>query len=534
MAAKRKAVNAVKRSRRTKPVQQPVRAPGDGTGSATASPEEALRSSEERLRLALNAGEMGTWDWELATDALVWDSRQFELFDVPFNEFRRVGAQALARIHPNDRPRIDEAIRITLDRDIPFREEFRVVHSDGSVHWLVGLGQLLKDRNGKPTRMIGVNFEITDQRQARDALQRLNETLERQVAERTQSLVEREELLQAILNTAADAIMTIDHRGIMRSVNPATEKMFGYTAAEMVGQNVNMLMPSPYREEHDGYLTKYLETGEKRIIDISREVEARRKDGSVFPVELAVSEIEHLQLFTGIHRDLTQRKQLEREVLEAASLEQRRIGQDLHDTVGQELTALNLHAGNLTKMLRTDPAKASKVAAQLAQGLRRMQQDLRAVLRGLLPVAVDGEGLMSALADLAERTSRVGKVTCTFHCPIPVSLGDNLTATHLYLIAQEAVHNAVKHAQAREISIQLTRDGGLVLSIQDDGIGMPALPAENQGLGLRIMRNRAGILGAKLTIEPVQPNGTIVTCVLARKNNESQPKKDPGAGPHRR
>jgi PAS domain S-box-containing protein len=334
-----------------------------------------------------------------------------------------------------------------------------------------------------------------------------------------QALLDREALLRAILDTAADAIITIDRRGIIQSVNAAAERMFGYTAAEMIGQRVNMLMPLPYREEHDSYLARYLQTGEKHLIGISREVQARRKDGSIFPTELSVSEISHLKLFTGIHRDLTQRKQLEREVLEVASLEQRRIGQDLHDTVGQELTALSIYAKNLGETLRSDPANAELLLERMEQGLQRSQQELRAVLRGLLPVPVDSEGLMAALADLAEHTQLEGKVTCTFDCPEPVAVADNLTATHVYLIAQEAVHNAVKHARAQKVRISLTADGGLVLSVQDDGIGMPAQPPENQGLGLRIMRNRTVIIGATLTIKPAEPTGTVVTCVLARKNH---------------
>jgi two-component system CheB/CheR fusion protein len=349
-----------------------------------------------------------------------------------------------------------------------------------------------------------------------------------------QALRDRGEYLRAILNTAADAIITTDQRGIIQSVNPAAEQMFGYTAAEMVGQNVSMLMPSPYREAHDGYMARYLETGEKHIIGMNRETEARRKDGLVFPVDLAVSEIEHLKLFTGIHRDLTQRKELEREVVEVASLEQRRIGQDLHDSVAQELTALNLLTRDLAETLRTDPARASQLVEQMTQGLQRSQQGFRAVLRGLLPVAVDSEGLMAALADLADRTQQDGKVTCVFACPRPVSVADNLTATHLYLIAQEAVYNAVKHAQAQMVRIALQADGGLVLSVQDDGIGMPPRPAAHRGLGLRIMSNRAAIIGATLTIEAAQPKGTVVRCVLARKNNEPQKDKEAGPGPDRR
>jgi two-component system CheB/CheR fusion protein len=349
-----------------------------------------------------------------------------------------------------------------------------------------------------------------------------------------QALRDREARLQAILDAAADAIITIDSRGTILSVNSATERMFGYTAGEMVGHNVSMLMPSPYREAHDGHIERYLRTGEKHVIGVSREVDALRKDGSIFPTDLAVSEIEPLKLFTGIHRDLTQLKKLEREIVEVASQQQQRIGQDLHDTVAQELTALTLLARDLAEILRTDPAKAAPLVERMGQGLQRSQRELRAVLRGLLPVAVEGEGLMAALADLAHHTEQEGKVTCTFVCPTVVSLADNLTATHLYLIAQEAVHNALKHGQPRHIRIGLQSDPVLVLRVQCDGIGMPAGPAGNGGMGLRIMRNRAAIIGASLTIEPAEPRGTVVTCVLARKSNGPEKDKTENAGPDRR
>ena len=143
------------------------------------------------------------------------------------------------------------------------------------------------------------------------------------------------------------------------------------------------------------------------------------------------------------------------------------------------------------------------------------------MLTGLLPVAVDSEGLMAALADLADQTQQDGKARCTFDCSEPVYLADNLVATHLFLIAQEAVHNALKHARPRKVRITLDdADGGIILSVQDDGIGIPSRPSENQGLGLRIMRNRAAILGAILTIEPAMPHGTVVTCsILRQKRN---------------
>ncbi len=123
-------------------------------------------------------------------------------------------------------------------------------------------------------------------------------------------------MLRAILESAVTAILAIDRNGHIQTVNPATEKMFGYTSAEMLGQPVNMLMPEPYRAHHDRYIENYLQTGEKRIIGIGREVEGRRKDGSIFPIHLAVGEFEvgGESYFSGIINDLSARARLQAEI----------------------------------------------------------------------------------------------------------------------------------------------------------------------------------------------------------------------------
>src|SRR5262249_1744578 len=127
------------------------------------------------------------------------------------------------------------------------------------------------------------------------------------------ALHDSEERLHAILQTAVEGILTIDEHGIVESINPAAEKTFGFTAAEIVGRNVSALMPSPYREEHDGYIANYLRTGNARIIGIGREVVGQRKDGSLFPMDLAVSEVNLAgrRLFTGFIRDISERKRAE-------------------------------------------------------------------------------------------------------------------------------------------------------------------------------------------------------------------------------
>jgi PAS domain S-box-containing protein len=327
------------------------------------------------------------------------------------------------------------------------------------------------------------------------------------------------ERLRAVVETAVDAIITIDERGIIDSVNPAAEKMFGYCAHELIGHNVKMLMPSPYCEEHDGYLERYLQTGKKRIIGIGREVRGRRKDGFTFPLDLAVSEFhdQSRRMFTGMLRDISARKQLEREVLEIATMEQRRIGQQLHDSTGQELTALGLLAQTLAETLNGRSPAEAMIAAKVVKGLERVFGQVRGFSRGLIPVEVDTRGLRTALAELASRTSEIHGVKCTFDCAESADVEDNQTATHLYHIAQEATANALRHGQPQHIMISLESDDqSLSLRIEDDGVGFPEEPVDTTGMGLKIMHYRAGLVNARLAVERADPTGTLVTCTLTR------------------
>ncbi len=200
-------------------------------------------------------------------------------------------------------------------------------------------------------------------------------------------LRDREERLRTVLDTAADSIVTINHRGILTKVNKATERMFGYSASELLGQNVKLLMPDPYRDEHDSYLARYKQTGVSHVIGNGREVMGRRKDGSTFPVDLAVSEVDHLGLFTGIMRDISERKRLERDVLSIAEGEQQRIGQDLHDGTQQTLAGLGMMSqAMLTVLAQLQAAcpntlvdKCLALAKKMEAGITQVHHELQAV-----------------------------------------------------------------------------------------------------------------------------------------------------------
>jgi len=331
------------------------------------------------------------------------------------------------------------------------------------------------------------------------------------------------ERLRAILETAVEGIITINDHGIVESFNPAAERIFDYPAGEVVGRNVNVLMPSPYREEHDSYLANYRRGGDARIIGIGREVVGRRKDGSEFPMDLSVSEVRlaDRRIFTGFVRDISERKRLEKEILEISDREQRRIGHDLHDGLCQQLAGIELMSQVLEQKVGARSKTGAARAADISRHVREAISYTRSLARGLSPVMRDAEGLMSALHELASNACRMFHVACGFECDPPVLIHEHSTATHLYRIAQEAVSNALKHGKARRIWISLKCVGNRnILSVKDDGCGIPKTLPDNKGMGLRIMQYRAGMIGGAAMVERDLEGGTSVICSVPRARVE--------------
>lgn len=457
------------------------------------------------------------------------------------------------------------------------------------------------------------------------------------------ALLDQEARLCAILDTAVEGIITIDERGIIESANPAVEKIFGYKTSEIIGKNVSVLMPMPHRAAHDDYLANYKHTGQAKIIGIGREVSGRRKDGTIFPMDLSVSEVKlkNQRLFTGfirditerktaekalrhyealvessddaiigktlnghitswnrgaemvfgysrremvgkpisrlipqerkneepgilgkikrgesvdhyetirrrkdgklidisvtvspirdaegkiigaskVARDITQRKRLEKEILEISEREQRRIGQDLHDGLCQHLAGIEMLSQVLAQKLSKKSKDASARATEIAKAVREGISQTRLLARGLSPVTLESEGLMSALAELAVNTEKIFRVHCEFDCSKVVKFTNHTAAAHLFRIAQEAVSNAIKHGKAKNIAIQLREDAShLRLRVNDDGLGFPENFTGGTGMGLRIMQSRIGMVGGTLKIGRQTAGGTSVS-FTAPKNH---------------
>jgi two-component system sensor kinase FixL len=342
------------------------------------------------------------------------------------------------------------------------------------------------------------------------------------------AIKENECRIQAVLDSTVDAIVTIDRDGKIIDVNPATLKMFGYLRDELIGQDVSIFMPSPHREDHHRYVSRYLETGEARIIGLGREVRGVRKDGSIFPVELAVSQIDHLGMFCGIMRDISERRELEQQVINAVVDERRRSAQELHDGLGSLLTAVHLRMDALAKSLPKADAGLQEEAARIAGLLKEAVGQTRAIARGLDPVGPESGDLMSSLAELAGEISRISEVQCDFHCPEPVLLKGKVLCKQLYRIAQEASTNAIKHGGGKKILISLIRrDDEVILTVADDGRGMKEDPSHGGGNGLKFMRYRAGVIGGAFSIRQASGGGTVVTCAV-RPRDEAGGEAFPG------
>jgi PAS domain S-box-containing protein len=334
------------------------------------------------------------------------------------------------------------------------------------------------------------------------------------------ALRDSEERLRAILETAVEGIITIDERGIVESFNLAAERIFGFKAAEVIGKNISMLMPSPHHEQHDSYLANYRHSGHAKIIGIGREVSGRRKDGTIFPMDLSVSEVRlaKRRLFTGFIRDITERKRLEKEILEISEREKRRIGHDLHDGLCQHLAGVEMMSQVLEQKLEPRFEDGARRAGDIARNVREAISQTRSLARGLSPVTLESEGLMSALQELAETTGKIFGVACRLDCDPPVSVADHAVATHLFRLAQEAVANAIKHGRAKKISIRLTGDRGrVILKVDDDGAGFPAEIFKSKGMGLRIMQSRVGMMDGTLAIERNPDGGASVICSVPNR-----------------
>jgi PAS domain S-box-containing protein len=351
--------------------------------------------------------------------------------------------------------------------------------------------------------------------------------------------------LASIIDTAVDGFITIDDCGTILSVNPACEAIFGYAADEMTGRNIKMLMPSPYHDQHDQYLANYRKTGEAKVIGVGREAEGQRKDGTTFPVDLSVARIDldHQVLYSGVVRDISKRKQYEREILEAnAELEEfaYRTSHDLRSPIASSLGLI---------WITHDMIRQGASVAELEPILTRIEQSFRKLdnlIQNIIfltrtKILEEQESTIAVARAVRETVDRLrpmdGGRLSTVHIDIPDTMVVHKKASRFQIILDNLLSNAINYhdpaVQVPEIFVQASNvKGRFVLSVADNGLGIPPADepklfqmfkrfhpqhAQGSGLGLYILRKSVEHLGGTVVYRR-QDKGSIFTVTLPEEN----------------
>src|SRR3954471_3676622 len=325
---------------------------------------------DQNARSGAEGSGVGAWDLELSTRTLSWSTATRKLFgvgsDAPvdFDVF-------LSLLDAQDRDRTAKAMQESIETGRNFDVQYRIHRHAEAGHWVRALGAIVAGSDGAPARLSGVMIDIDREKRIEDDLR----TSERH--------------FRSILDTVPDAMIVIDEHGIMQFFSSAAERQFGYAESEAIGKNISELMPEPDRSRHDGYIARYLKTGERRIIGIGRIVTGMRRDGTTFPMHLTIGEMQSSgqPYFTGFVRDLTEQQQTQARL--------------------QELQSELVHVSRLSAM----GEMASALAHELNQPLSAISNYMKGSRRLLADSTdVNSPKIEAALDRAAEQAIRAGDI----------------------------------------------------------------------------------------------------------------------------
>ncbi len=449
-----------------------------------------LRDSEQRLRGLYEAPHVGIALTDMTGRYLQFNDAFREICGYSAEELRDLDYWALTptKYRAEEAKQLESLQR--TGRYGPYEKEY--VRKDGRLIPLQLNGALLMGRDGQPY-IWSIVEDITERKK-----------LEAQLA----AEANRNRLF---LRMASDGVHILNATGRVIEVSDSFCEMLGYARDEVIGMHPSQWDVHQTDNEYRATLSRQLNGTLKRFT-----TRYRRKDGTLFDVELHVERFDlngEPHLFCSA-RDVTEQKQLERAVLEVADAEQRRIGHDLHDGLGQELTGISMLAGALAAAEKKAGRPDVDGITQIEKLTRRAIGTCRAIARGLAPLGYAKAGLVEALEEMVslQRDTFGGDLRFKTVAASPLRLGTDVS-DHVYRIAQEAITNALRHGKAHVIEVTLEIQPTTVrIEIADDGVGMGMTSASSGGMGLRIMRYRASMIGADLKVGPRDHGGTRVTC----------------------
>ncbi len=468
----------------------------------TQTREKDLRISEERLQSILDNSTAVVYLKDTEGRFILVNRRFETLFHVKRAELVGKTDYDLFPKELSDAFRVNDLRVLTAAAPLEFEE---VAQHDDGLHTYISIKFPLLDANGVPNAVCGISTDITDRKRAEQA----------------------QAHLAAIVESSSDPIISQSLDGIVNTWNRAAELLYGYSSAEMIGQSILRLFP-PDRVAAEEHILSRVRAGQS----VERYETVRiAKDGRHIPVSLTISPIKDsagkIIGASKVVRDITERLRLQREILEISDREKARIGQDLHDSLCQLLVrtafACDLLEQEITDKSSPQAVRASKISLLLDDAITQA----RNIARGLYPVNLGAEGFDPALKALCADIGHEFNISCELVCRVPVLVEDGAVAMHLYRIAQEALTNAVKHAECTRIVVGLV-DGktAITLTIADDGVGIERVSRSHQGLGLQIMNYRARLIGASLEVANCKTGGALVRCVVPRRERDAKTEGD--------
>ena len=334
---------------------------------------------------------------------------------------------------------------------------------------------------------------------------------------RTQNkLSHTEQLYRRIIETSPDGIVLSAPDAHIVMANQKAAECLGYDDVEdLIGKNPLSLVSPSERERAEAGIEALLAGG----LPKKTEYLVLQKDGRAVPLEVTsykATDVDGLATAViSVLRDVSDRRQLERRVLEACEGEQRRIGRELHDSICSELAGMGFMAEAARKSFEGESDRAAQQFGEMAVLMRDAVAKARMLSQGLCITSVGPGNLRGALATMVAQSEKRYGITCRFTCSDSISIHDDALESHLYQIAHEAVQNAMRHAHAIQVSVDLTEAGvRLTLRVEDDGIGIPENAEAASGVGIDIMRYRSRMIGSDLHIGRRSPSGTVVECVV--------------------
>lgn len=447
----------------------------------------ALENSTGWLKLSMTMANMHAWRWDRAQNSFEFANLEDPQVHLPsvYPDMQTM----LARVHPNDQSAVKRAIDSAFAGQVEVRQEFEFLGNDGRYRSYATTARPLFEGT-TPRGLVGVIQDVTARRDSE------------------RRLLRSEELLRATTSNTADTLFLLDTALHVRFVNNPVNAL---RPEQIIGRGIDTLLPQAARESVLRKLGTLLENGET----ITFEFESCQEGRALHFENRAVLVRDH-GIPTGISismRDITERKRLEQEILDVSGRERQSIGRDLHDGLGQELTGVALMLRGLAGRIQERCPEVVENVNEIVGHVNQSIETARSLARGLLPVGAESGGLTSALRALAARSRDVYGLEVTFQSMIcPGFVLTETNASHLYRIAQEALTNAARHGRASLVTIALmAQQDGFTLHITDNGVGLARAAPSASGMGLKIMKYRADMIGAKFEIAAISPHGTLIT-----------------------